>query len=431
MPVARRVLLVVSALVVLLLGGLVYITATISWERSITIEAGPEEGFFYQTGKELADDLQSSGSVATVTSRDDTLRIIGNVQDAQNPVNVGFIAQEVDPRNYPSVMSLGSIVLEPLLFFAREDLGNDLSILDLEGRSVWMQVEGSGFDQLASDVFDSYGVEVERHYGPLSEGIASVRRGDTDVLGVLFPLRTPIVGQLANDPTMTLVNLPTTEALAEEIGYVYTMTVPPGLFSLSEPIPSVELNTVGLPVTVVAHKDLPPAIVIDIAAHLHEQFGSPLTGSEIGAFPNFLDSQLPPHPLAEDFYRSGIPWHYQALPGWLAEVFGQLVLLGSVAILLATIYKVAYPDFYGLWTKVLAPSQRRAVLDRVENLRTAGKPVPPSLVRQVNAWNREVIQERLDRERIASLSAALSDPKVSPGPPSEQDVARANDAVGE
>jgi hypothetical protein len=126
-PVARRVLLVVSALVVLLLGGLVYITATISWERSITIEAGPEEGFFYQTGKELADDLQSSGSVATVTSRDDTLRIIGNVQDAQNPVNVGFIAQEVDPRNYPSVMSLGSIVLEPLLFL----LGKTLATISL------------------------------------------------------------------------------------------------------------------------------------------------------------------------------------------------------------------------------------------------------------------------------------------------------------
>ncbi|AVG24529.1 hypothetical protein C3B54_111592 [Pontimonas salivibrio] len=103
-----------------------------------------------------------------------------------------------------------------------------------------------------------------------------------------------------------------------------------------------------------------------------------------------------------------MPWHYQVLPGWLAEVFGRLVLLGSVALLLATVYKVLYPDIYGLWTKVLAPRQRRAVLDRVEKLHAEGSPVPRALSRQVESWNQEMAQDQRDRDRIVALSAAIA-----------------------
>lgn len=410
-PIARSVLFATGLFIALLLAGAGYIASTISWDRSVVIEGGPQEGFFYHTGDDLAQELQSQGVDVELTYRNDTLNIVEDVQDPDNPVNVGFIAQEIDAEDYPDVSSLGSVVLEPLLLFARAGESESLSLEDLDGRSVWMQVEGSGFDQLAAQVFDLYDLDIEPHYGTLAEGIESVRQGETDVVGVLFPVNTPIVKELATDPALSLVNMPTAEALAIDIGYVQSMTIPPGLLDIASPVPSSSLSTVGLPVTVVARNDLPAAIALDIASRLDEQFGSGANGAQGSTFPNFSDSQLPPHPVVEEFYRSGAPWHYQVLPGWLAEVFGRLVLLSSVAFLLATIYKVLYPDIYGLWTKVLAPRQRRAVLDRVEKLQAEGGQVPTALARQVEAWNSEMTQDRLDRERIVTLSASLSAPQ--------------------
>jgi len=297
-PIARSVLFATGLFLTLVLGGVGFIAATISWDRSVVIEAGPKAGFFYETGDGLARHLSAEGVDVELTSRDDTLNIIESVQDPDNPVNVGFIAQKIDAANYPNVTSLGSIELEPLLLFARTDLGANLSVSDLEGRSVWMQVKGSGFDQLASEVFDAYDLDVEPRYGTLNEGILSVRRGETDVVGVLFPVHTPIVRQLAADPQLTLVDIATTEALASEIGYVRSLTIPPGVLDIAGSVPSGPLHTVGAPVTVVAREDLPAAITLQIASRLQDQFGSPSSTVQGTTFPNFMDLQLSANTVA-------------------------------------------------------------------------------------------------------------------------------------
>lgn len=139
------------------------------------IEGGPTIGFFYETARDLDTWLQLHGVDTMLTQRDDTLRIMGDVNDPDNPVNVGFIAQSVTASAFPNVVSLGSIAQEPLLFFARSDLGPDLTIEDLAGLRIQIGPRVSGVHSLANAALSAYGIgptNTTLQRDPTSEGIA-------------------------------------------------------------------------------------------------------------------------------------------------------------------------------------------------------------------------------------------------------------------
>lgn len=410
----------------LTLGALVYLIAISPNNRPVVIEAGPSAGFFYQTGQALAEDLSAQGFDVELRSRNDTLTIVDNVENADHPVNVGFVAQALDTNSHPSVTSLGSIVLEPLLLFVRSDLTDektdDMTVSQLQGRSVWMQVQGSGFDQLAGDVFDAYGLNVERQYGPIAEGIASLRDGQTDALGLLFPVDTPLVQELSTDPDLTMLALPNTAALANQLDYVQQMTIPPGVFDLKRPSPPRPLDTVGLPVTVVAHQGLPDAAVLAITKHLEDRFGGASASGIVDEFPNFSDGQLPRNTTAEDYYKNGTPWQFKLLPGWLAEALGKILVLGFLALFFDLVYKVLYVHG-ALWTKFIEPRQRRKLLATIDQLETTGQAVPLALQHKIENLAEKVSQDQRDKERITQLAKAFKNARAAqPEPPMDPAV---------
>jgi uncharacterized protein len=407
--VSRAVIAFFTSIVLLTIGAVVYLAANITWNRSVVIEGGPNIGFFYATGEDLNAWLQENGVNSTLTYREDTLEIIADVNDPQNPVNVGFIAQEVDAEAYPNVVSLGSIVNEPLLFFARADLGEDLTLQDLAGRRVNIGPLQSGVNALASDVIDAYGLggAIDLTYEPSAVGVEQVLAGSIDAVALLFPPQTPIIERLALDPKLRIVGLTYPETLATRIGYVQATTIPPSAFSLRREIPAEPITTIGIPVTVIANAELAPGNAYLIAERLEQVFSEATLTSVAGEFPNFVDAQLPPDPSARDFYAGGTPWQYRTLPHIIAEVLVPLLILGSIAIVLNSFYKLLLPDIHGLWAKVLSPRQRRAALDAMEKRRAEGKPLTK---RQRMRLERVLLQfeaDKVDRARAEALKTQI------------------------
>ena len=408
--------------VALILAGLLYILVINPSQQTIVIEGGPTSGFFYQTGESLARALQAQGFEVKLVSRNDTLSIIKNVENSDHPVNVGFMAQALDSTHYPSVTSLGSIALEPLMLFAPAQTPGLKSIDDLEGRSVWMQAEGSGFDQLASDVFAAYGIEIAPQYGSIDEGIQSLKSGTIDGLGLLFPIETPLVKQLSVDPELSILRLPNVDALANQIDYAQRIEIPAGIFDLQRPSPSDTIDSIAVPVTVVGHEALPESAVLAIAQHLEETFGGISATGVVNEFPNFSDAQLPRNSVAEDYYKNGEPWQYRLLPRSLAEALGKILVLGFVALFFDLVYKGLYVHG-AVWTKFIEPRQRKKVLDKVEALTLAGEPVPPALKQKIEQWHAKIAKGPSDEARLIRLAEALKgvDPTETP-PDSPRDI---------
>jgi len=405
--VSRGLLAFIAGVLILISIGTAYILTNVSWDRKVVIEGGPTIGFFYETGEAINDYLRLNGVESELTYRDDTLRIIGDVSDPDNPVNVGFVAQPVSASAFPNVVSLGSIVQEPLLFFANAELGSDLSIGDLAGKRVQVGPKLSGVRGVAMAALNAYELTplIEIQEDPTSEGIAKVLRGESDAVALLFPPQTPIIENLALDPRLTLVDLPFAQALATDIGYVQQMTLPASSFDLADQIPSRDINTIGIPVTVIASDDLPPGNVLLIAERLEQLFSGATVTSAAGTFPNFIDSQLPADPTAADYYASGMPWQFRSLPHVLAEILIPLVVVGTVALFLNTLYKFFLPEMHSLFLKILGPQQRRKILESAEKRRARGLPLTKRQERRLRQILEQSENQRSDDDRARVLLA--------------------------
>ena len=86
------------------------------WSRSvrstIVIEAGPKGGFFEETAILLKNELRRYHIGSVIVYRNETLKIIEDVNDSKSPVQVGFMAEDTGNRKYPGVTGAGTIALE-------------------------------------------------------------------------------------------------------------------------------------------------------------------------------------------------------------------------------------------------------------------------------------------------------------------------------
>lgn len=408
---SKALVVALVAAVIAITSAITYVASSLSFERSVTIEGGPKVGFFYATGEDLASWLTTNGVETKLVNREDTLEIISDVNDPQSPVDVGFMAQKVDAKKYPNVVSLGSIVNEPLLFFARSELGTDLTINDLAYKRVSIGAPASGVYQLAEAVIDAYGLTASMKLSsePSGAGVEQLLAGEIDALALLLPPQTPIITELALNPNLTLVNLPSIDALATQIGYVQPTVIPQGGFSLMREIPPAALDTIGIPVTVIAKKDLPRGNAYLILERLNEKFSDATLTSRAGEFPNFVDVQVPPDAAASNFLRSGTPWQFHALPHVIAEALVPLLLVGSLALIIGSIYKLFFPDFLKLWAESLSPLQSSAMIDKLEAQTSRGEPLSPRQLKKVERLIAQLEAPERDKARAMALRASAPD----------------------
>lgn len=384
-----------------------YLAASSNWDRKIVIEGGPKIGFFYQTGAEMQEALSARGFDATLVNREDTLEIIADVNDPENPVNVGFIVQQTDAREYPNVESLGSISYSPLLIFARKDsVPKNPTIRDLAGLKVQIGPPGSSLNSVAFDVLDKFGlaegaVTLEEDLREVA--IEKVLSGESDAATLIFPLTNPTVKQFGSDPNVVLVEIPETEALVESLGYSQAFEVEQGMFDLERGEPKVAVQTIAMPVTVVADKGLPRGNVYAIAEFLQGNFAA----ASGGEFPSFIDSQLPVNRFAQELYESGRPWQFEFFPSQFAEILLESLFFLGVLLLLMSLWKFFFPDLYKTWDSIIAPSRQANVVDKIERRLAQGKPISRRMQNELNRLIDGLDESKVYEKKLREIQASL------------------------
>jgi len=424
--VTKTTALFLAVLATLCLSAAGYLVSSINWKRNVVIEGGPVGGFFYQTGQELDSWLRDKRVNSRVINRDDTVRIINDVNDPDNPANVGFIAQPVAAENFPNVTSLGTIAAEPLLDFSRAELGDLPTIYDLRGKRLEIGPAASSGNSLAVGALQAYGIdqEVKLLENPFETGIENVLTGRSDAVAVLGPIGGTVVEELAASPALRLTSLPNARSVAGTLGYtVASITIPAGAFSVASDLPAADVGTIAVPVTVIAKKSLADGNAMRIAEFFQQSFAQQSVLAPADAFPKLL-YVLPPHAAARQFYDSGIPWQFTVLPDPIAEIFGPLVALGSIALLLITLYKFMLPDLHGTWDKILGPRERERFLVTLEHDLSRGRPITSRqrkrLQRYVDRHHRDrKVWDRVERLQMQCLdsSAAAGTGRIAQGSP--------------
>ena len=297
-----------------------------------------------------------------------------------SPVDIEITGYPLTARDYPDLVSLGVIIELPILLVVHADGTDITNPRDLKGKRIEVGVEGTTIASVAEQILANYGVTATnstfRHASD-EDALTAFAANQADAILFYFNPGLGQFGRLADTGDFQILDLPENIALAGQIGTVVPTTVPRGAFSVEHSRPDRNIPTVAVPVTVVANKSIRDGAAYAIVQALNTQFSRGTVLAPPGTFPKF-DGTLPIHAAALQYASTGsIPWQYEALPGFIAEQWTALLVLGSILLLIATIYSVFFPDVYGLWTGILRPKFDRMDRDTLQAALQSGKELSP------------------------------------------------------
>jgi TRAP-type uncharacterized transport system substrate-binding protein len=412
--VGRRILIVlgVAAYSLFVVGNFVY--SFLLMERDVNMAVGPPTSYSNDVGQTLNTWLTDNGVSTSLTVQEDTLSVIEEVNNSEDDIrdstalNVGFVAQGVNVEEYPNVVSLGSISSQPLLIFARAELGENLVLADLDGAEVSIGVPGSDVNSLMTDIVTTYGFtsKLDLRSQPTQEGVEQLLAGEVDALALLYSIRTPIIEELAINPELTIVDLDRASALAFELGYTQPATIPPSFISLAKRIPAGPITTVAVELTVIANDYLDEPNILLIAQQLSVLDPRMNLPTDQETYPNFVGSQFPASDIARDYYNSGTPTRYSVFPNTLISwVWLPLARTVTVTLLIWAAFRFVLPFIQSLTAGSFITLRR---LSYLEKRLLAGKPLTERQKRRLEKLVASIDAQNVDpdqkiKERALSL----------------------------
>ncbi len=411
---SRRILIVIAiaAYVLFVVGNFVY--SFLLMERNVNMAVGPPTSYSNNVGQTLNTWLTDNGVSTSLTVQEDTLSVIEEVNNSEDDIrdstalNVGFVAQGVNAEDYPNVVSLGSISSQPLVIFARAELGENLVLGDLDGAEVSIGVPGSDVNTLMTDIVNIYGFtsKLDLRSQPTQEGVEQLLAGEVDAIALLYSIRTPIIEELALNPELTIVNLDRAAALAFELGYTQPATIPPSFISLAKRIPAGPITTVAVELTVIANEYLDEPNILLIAQQLSVLDPRMNLPTDQETYPNFVGSQFPASDIARDYYNSGTPTRYSVFPNTLISwVWLPLARTITVTLLIWAAIRFVLPFIQSLTAGSFITLRR---LSYLEKRLLEGKPLTERQKRKLEKLVASIEAQNVDpdqkiKERALSL----------------------------
>lgn len=127
--------------------------------RTIVMATGAEGGANYELGVRYRDILAQSGVRVQVLPTSGGVENLSRLNDPRSGVDVGFIqGGTTTAKESPNVESLGTVFYEPLWFFYRSEIGDNIQAL--RGRRVSIGPEGSGARTLALEIIKKFKLDV-------------------------------------------------------------------------------------------------------------------------------------------------------------------------------------------------------------------------------------------------------------------------------
>ncbi|MDP2004062.1 MAG: TAXI family TRAP transporter solute-binding subunit [Rubrivivax sp.] len=353
-PLAQLALLAVAALVLWAAWQVLQPTP----EKRLVIATGPEQGAYDDFARRYLPLLQAQGVAVELRATEGSSENLALLRRADAGVQVAFVqggavapelAGSTDTGDAP-VLSLGSIAVEPLWLFYREDSVQRLApgrppekLAQLAGWRIHTGPAGGGSGPLFWQLAAAGGLPAPAPAAPSAGaprdavgGVLDLVQGRVDALALVSAAEAPLVQYLLHTPGVRLMGLAQAEGHARRFPFLRALTLPRGTVDLAADQPPQDLPLVATTATLAVRADLHPALVQLLLQTAQQVHGQPGWFQRGGDFPQPSADELPLAPAAARYYRNGPPWLQQYLPFWLANVVDRMwiVLLPLLAALL-------------------------------------------------------------------------------------------------
>ncbi|HTH81164.1 MAG TPA: TAXI family TRAP transporter solute-binding subunit [Ramlibacter sp.] len=351
----REMLVSAGPLVIIAIAALVltYVWLDPTPPKRVRLATGPAQSAYDEFGKRYKKALAANHiDVVLVPSNGsaENLRML-----RENKADLGFVqggSTQAD-ENDSGIESLGSLMVEPLWLFYREDSAKKAklpslgSLTQLKGWRVNIGARGSGAPRLMRKMFEANGVDLASiTISRLDDTPAVVDFLDGKLDAVVFASapQALLVQMLLQTPGVKLMDFEQSEAYSRRFPFLTPVVLPRGVVDLARDVPPSDMRLVATTTSLLARHETHPAIVelfVQAARDIHGPAG---WFNRARAYPTQEHTEFPLSREAERSLRDAQPFLQRYLPFWLANVVERMWLaLGIILAILLPLSRVVPP----------------------------------------------------------------------------------------
>ncbi len=322
--------------------------------KKVTLATGPAQSAYEEFGKRYQKALKAYGiEVVLVPSEGSpsNLRLL-----RAGKADVGFVqggASERNANEESGIVSLGSLFVEPLWLFYREEAaknaagGTFSSLTQFQELRVNVGARGSGSPFLMRRLFEANRMEpAQLKLSRLDQTAATVGflGGELDALVFASAPESLMVQMLLQTPGVRLMDFSQSEAYSRRFPFLTPVVLPRGVVDLSKDLPPQDVRLVATTTSLLAREGTHPALLQLFAQAARDMHSPAGWFNRAGSFPNIEHSEYPISREAERVMRSGQPFLQRWLPFWLANLVERMWLaLGIILAVLLPLSRIVPP----------------------------------------------------------------------------------------
>lgn len=345
------------ALLTIALLGLAYWWLDPTPPKRVVLATGPAQSAYDEFGKRYADALRRYGITVELLPTEGSSDNLDKLRSGE--ADLGFVqggSADIGDDDEAAIVSLGSLFVEPLWLFYREDAAQRLnrtpnvtSLPALQGWRVNVGTPGSGVPRLFGTLLDVN--RVDRQQLQLNEqaqtpATVAFLNGDVDALVFASAPESLMVQMLLQSPGVRLMDFAQSEAYSRRFGYLTPVVMPQGVVDLSKNIPDHDVRLVASTTSLLAHAGTHPAILQLFAQTASSLHGGASWFNRAREYPSLAHSEVPLSPEAVRAIQSGPPLLQRYLPFWLANLIERMWLAMGLIIALALPLSRIVPPLY-------------------------------------------------------------------------------------
>jgi TRAP transporter TAXI family solute receptor len=325
--------------------------------KRVVLATGPAQSAYDEFGKRYAQALSRFGITVELLPSQGSSANLELLRTGQ--ADLGFVqggSADIGYDDEEAISSLGSLFVEPLWLFYREDSAQRLkqresiqSLSDLTGWRVNVGTAGSGVPRLFSTLLDVNRIDRQQlQMSELEQTPATVAflEGDIDALVFASAPESLMVQMLLQSPGVRLLDFSQAEAYSRRFGYLTPVVMPQGVVDLSKNIPDRDMHLVASTTSLLAGAKTHPAILQLFAQSATSLHSGGSWFNRAREYPSLEHSEVPISPEAVRAIKSGPPFLQRYLPFWLANLVERMWLAMGLILALALPLSRVVPPLY-------------------------------------------------------------------------------------
>jgi len=325
--------------------------------KRMVLATGPAQSAYDEFGKRYATALARYGITVELLPTEGSSANLELLRSGK--ADIGFVqggSADIGYDEEESIVSLGSLFVEPLWLFYREDAAQRLkqtptiaNLSELQGGRVNVGTPGSGVPRLFNTLLDVN--RIERQNVQLSEleqtpATVAFLNGELDALVFASAPESLMVQMLLQSPGVRLLDFAQSEAYSRRFAYLTPVVMPQGVVDLSKNVPAQDVRLVASTTSLLAGAKTHPAILQLFAQTATDLHGGGGWFSRAREYPSLEHSEVPLSPEAVRAIRNGPPFLQRYLPFWLANLVERMWLAMGLILALALPLSRIVPPLY-------------------------------------------------------------------------------------